>query len=448
MNRFRSDETGQSLVLIAIMMSVIFGVAALAVDAASWMQRHHQAQVVADSAALAAANCLANPGTASGSIELNGSSQPLPACSNGTDTTDASTVAQDYAKANGLTITTPSSQITFDTSTDHVTVSATATSPGFFSNLFGIHSTTQTAGSQAKWTTASNSSCSSAGSSCAAVFAMGSSCSNTGSQPGGSPIIFSGSGDTLNGLVHSNGSIYEAGGGSQTLGPTTFGNGSGCEVDTDHESGDTWNGSSTIPTTGEAPITTWPEDYTTVVTACGGGLTYACTGPGGTPSYCTKAAANFTFGSGQTTPISGQVWCATGTGTASTPSTWNGLFDFQSSATTLTGNWIGGTVDLDENGWTLSPQLTSFPLLYATGSGNCSSGTNGGVCMTGGSQTVNGSIFAPNGWIEFNGGSSTTTNFLEAQTIYFNGGSNHIIGSGPTSLSGGGVTAGADSLTQ
>ena len=101
---------------------------------------------------------------------------------------------------------------------------------------------------------------------------------------------------------------------------------------------------------------------------------------------------------------------------------------------------------MGQNGFTLSPQLTSFPVLYATGAGNCSSASSGGVCMTGGNQTINGAIFAPNGWIQFNGGSSTSDNFLEGQYIDFIGGSNNILGDGPTSL-GGSSGSGGDSLT-
>ncbi len=42
-------------------MVVMLGMAALGIDVATWYTEHHQTQVVADSAALAAANCLAHP---------------------------------------------------------------------------------------------------------------------------------------------------------------------------------------------------------------------------------------------------------------------------------------------------------------------------------------------------------------------------------------------------
>ncbi len=432
MRRLYSDQGGQSLVIVAIAMLVMLGVAALTIDVGSWYTKRHQAQVAADAGALAAANCLATA-----------------ACTSTAPNGDAALVATTIAAANGVPI--PASDVSFTGNT--VKVTAQNAAPSYFANVVGIHGTTAVASASASWT-AGTTSCATAGSGCAAVFAMGSSCSLGGTPPG-SPIIFAGSNDTIQGIVNSNGSIYEAGGGSQTLGPTRFGNGSGCEIDTSNESGDTWGGSSTMPTTGQAPITTWPDDYTQVVTNCGGSYPACYTSQTdngnaalvGLPTYCTQAAANFTFGSGETTLTTGQVWCAYGTGTKSQPATWNGLLYFQSSASTATGNWIGGTVEMGENGFTLSPKLTSFPVLYATGSGDCSNDSNGGVCMTGGNETVNGAIFAPNGWIEFNGGSSTTDNFLEAQGIYFDGGSNMILGDGPTSLSGN-SGGGTDSLTQ
>ncbi len=83
----------------------------------------------------------------------------------------------------------------------------------------------------------------------------------------------------------------------------------------------------------------------------------------------------------------------------SAPSTWNGLIYFkdQGPSSTITGDWIGGTIELGGAGWTLSTDLTTFPTIYATGSGNCSPESSGGMCTSGGSQTINGAIFAPLG---------------------------------------------------
>lgn len=485
MHRFRPEETGQSLVLVAITMTVIIAVAAFAIDAASWMQRHHQTQVVADSAALAAANCLANPGASGSSIDIDGTAQPVPACSSGTDTTAAATVAEDYAQANGVAITNPSKQISFNTSTDQVTVSASATSGSFFATLFGIKSTTQTAGAQAKWTAPSNNTCTTAGSSCAAVFAMGTSCSSAGkTPPSTSPIVFGGSGDTITGSVHSNGSIYENGGGNETLGTTTYGNGSGCAIDySSGGGGDTWGGSSTPPSSGVAPLP-WPIDYSKVLTACGGADQVACTGPcvntknastdpctpasasattdkcekstdgcTGTPAYCTQGNASYDFGSDTLT--NNNVWCAYGSGTPSDPSTYNGTIEFQygnlgSSSSPFYGTWIGGVIDLENASYlTTQTSTPTYPVFYANTTMTCASKTTQvSVCMSAGSSLINGAMFAPNGWIEFSGNGTTTSNFLEGQGIYFNGGSQTVLGLGPTNITGGPAKQGTDTLSQ
>ncbi len=93
LRRARREESGQSLIIVAFAMVVVIGISAMAIDVASWYVKHHQAQVVADAAALAAANCLANPNKG-----------PAPQCTSGTDTTTATTVAQAYGTDNGVTL--------------------------------------------------------------------------------------------------------------------------------------------------------------------------------------------------------------------------------------------------------------------------------------------------------------------------------------------------------
>ncbi|HWF74430.1 MAG TPA: hypothetical protein VG186_13865, partial [Solirubrobacteraceae bacterium] len=275
---------------------------------------------------------------------------------------------------------------------------------------------------------------------CAAIWA-----SDTNCTAGNYAVIFNGSGDTVTGGVHSNGGI-DLIGGSQTLGPTTYGNGSGCAVTTGG-SGDTY----TSGPTAEAAILTWPEDYSTVLTSCGGVGQVACTGPGGTPSYCTTAAANYTFTSGGTTDVTNNVYCAYGTGTPSTPSTWNGVIYFESgslgtSTTPLYGTWIAGTVEVGHKSYLSTQTATpTYPLFYAVGSGTCSSASVGGVCMTASGSVVDGDIFAPNGTIEFNGAGGTA-NFLESKDVNLVGGT--FSGDGPQVTGGGsGTTTGSDTLT-
>ena len=54
------DESGQVLVFVAFILTVIVGMAALVVDVGSWYQAHRHLQTAADAAALAGAQELPN----------------------------------------------------------------------------------------------------------------------------------------------------------------------------------------------------------------------------------------------------------------------------------------------------------------------------------------------------------------------------------------------------
>jgi Flp pilus assembly protein TadG len=420
LSSLRRDERGAVIVIVAVSMVAFLGMLAVAIDLGGWYQTHRHAQGTADAAALAAANYIAN-GT--GTVVSN-----EPAATN---------IAIAYASNNGLTIT--SSNVSYTTTTVSVTVPTTA--PSYFAHVVGIGSQSVSATAVASWNITSTA-CATPGNTCYAIFASDTSCASGSST---AAISFNGAGDTITGGVNSNGSIYLQGGGNQHLGPTTYGTGTGCTATPGNGSGDTF----TSGPTAQAPTTTWPEDYSTILTACGGTGKVACTGPGGTPAYCTKAQASYTFSSDTLT--TDNVYCAYGTGTPSTPTTWNGLIEFEygglgSASTPILGTWIAGTIDVDHQSY-LAPQTTTptYPLFYAVGSGTCSSATVGGVCMTASSSQVSGAIFAPNGTIEFNGAGSTA-NFLESKDVNLLGGA--FSGSGPL-LSGGGSgsSSGSDALT-
>ena len=136
LRRLRSDQSGQSLVIMSVAMLMVLGIASVSIDAASWDVKHHQDQVVADAAALAAANCLANPNTGQNSTAV-------PQCTTTTDTTDAQKVAVAYAAQNGLTITT--GNVNVNTTSDTVTVAAHSTAKSYFAGLSGITSGAQSA---------------------------------------------------------------------------------------------------------------------------------------------------------------------------------------------------------------------------------------------------------------------------------------------------------------
>ena len=396
------------MVIAAGTMLAMLAMAAFAIDVGSWYQVQRHAQGTADAAALAGA-------------------QDLPAAQ-----TTATADATSYVSKN-MPGATPT--ITFPTSTEiKVVVSTTAKS--FLGGLLNVTSANVSASAVAS-ETPGGSTCSSPGVGCYAIYASDANCSSNYS------VIFNGAGNTVTGGVQSNGSI-DLIGGSQQLGPTYYSNGSGCKVTTGG-SGDTY----TSGPTAQAPLTAWPFDYSQILTACGGTGQVACTGPGGTPSYCTQAAASYDY---PTNAIStNNVYCAYGTGTKSDPSTWNGLIyfhsgSFGSSTTPLYGTWIGGTIEVGRQSF-LAPQASTpnYPVFYATGSGNCSSSSNGGICMVASGSGVNGGMFAPNGTIEVNGGSGTA-NFLESKDVNLVGGS--FTGDGPTTGTVVSSSAGSSALLQ
>ncbi len=116
--RFR-DETGQALILPAIMLTFLLGMTALVLDVGSWYSAQRHAQAVVDAAALAAAQALPN------------------------DTTTATAQAIDYAHRNGGAI--GAGDITYSNSLeplDTVTVQMREVEPTFFAKLFGLDTVT------------------------------------------------------------------------------------------------------------------------------------------------------------------------------------------------------------------------------------------------------------------------------------------------------------------
>jgi Flp pilus assembly protein TadG len=405
-----AGETGQSLVVVVLAMFVVIAMAAMAIDLSAWYQKHHEAQVSADAAALATANC-----------EAQGK------CNNTTGTQ----TAVNYVSTNsGVTI--PSSDVTIANQT--VTVRTPLPAPSFFaaavSSAFG--SSTQTATAKATWKTY-GSDCTVTSGRCAFIFANDNSCSGIGAS-----ISTSGTAGVLNGTVISNSNI--------TWGAN--GNPGGTAYATENvlcggASGTSWANKTTYSVSAYWP-NDWPINYANVYPACGPSLTYQCTGPYGTPSYCTDAS-NTGFGTGYT-PFSGnQFYCAYGpTGTPSQPSTWNGTIVVDSSLSGDHTTFIGGTISIPST-ITLSPYTGSNLLAYATGTGdpnpaNCSSGTVDAFCLTGdgNSGNISGDVFVPNGGAYFNlGGNDNYTGFIQGYDVTY---SSHGTdsGDGPTTSSAGG----------
>ena len=442
LRRIRREEHGQSLVVVTLAMVVVLGVCAMAIDVSSWYVKHHQTQVVADAAALAAANCLANPNTGAS-----------PQCTSGTDTTDATTVAEKYGTANGVTLTP--SEISINTTTDRVTITASNTSGGMFSKMLGVNNATVSAGATAGWAATTSTVCTAADESagdCYAIYAANATC---GSNDG---FINDETGETITGAVHSQGSMNVSNGTFTFNGPITYSS-SNCTY-TPAQNG-TETGKYTPQAGGNEPANFWPLNYATVFGACGPTATYQCTtvnGIANVPSYCTDvttSASGFVFGwnNNGTEPYSGHVYCSIGTGTASTPSTWNGPIIFSdgadcgSSSSPIAATFIGGYINSSSSTMYLQPNASMDNLLmWANDTDSAAGGTSNAIELANGNYYVAGTLFAPSGTVNLNSTSASAA-FLEAQNVNIQNLS--FTGDGPlapgTSASS---TSGSDSLVQ
>jgi formylmethanofuran dehydrogenase subunit C len=415
---------------MGLVMVVVMGVAGLSIDAATWDVKHHQDQVVADSAALAAANCLANPNTGQNTASV-------PQCTSSTDTADAQKVAVAYAAQNGLTITT--GQVSVSGST--VTVNAQSTTPSYFAKVAHVGNVSESANASAGFMTASTGAstlswgCTTAqqnSSGCDAIYAADTSCGSSNGWTAYSTSI------AVNGTVDSQGAINLTNGSYALNGAATYSN--AC----------TYSGSASPAPTAVADPThaTWPADFSKVFTSCGSGYSYQCTGPGGTPSYCTYAAASYNV-----TGLSNGVYCVYGTGTPSTPSSWNGNITITNGASfSASVTLIAGSIQATGIAMTLTP-YSNFCTMYALDTNSTAGGSNSNspIYLQNGTYSTAGGTFAPNGTITVQG-TAISSGFLEALDVLTYNGSFSITGTGPSSSSGATVTtsstAGSDSLTQ
>ena len=432
-----SSQSGQSLVIMSVVMTAVLGMAAVSIDAASWDVKHHQDQVVADAAALAAANCLANPNTGPNSTTV-------PQCTSTTDTTDATQVAVTYARQNGLNITTSNVNVTGS----QVKVTANSSSPSYFARIAGVRSASESASATAGFTggTASTT-CTAAQQSagnCYAIYTQDPNCGTSDGWVTGSASV------TITGAIHTQGTMnFGSGGGTYTFtGPATYSSGN-CTVTVPQNS--TMKGST--PTAGDNQTSTyWPINYATDFPACSATGTYQCTGPDGTPSYCTISSSSGSISLNWSNTLGG-VYCAYGTGTPSTPSSWNGAITLNSnsngtSSAPASVTFIAGYVNATSESNYLQPAMDGC-LMYVLDSNSQagSANSNYAVSLSNGSMYLSGTIFAPNGTIYLNG-VSLTTGFLEGYSV--NSSNLTFTGNGPLATSGGSSSSssGTDSLTQ
>lgn len=462
LRRAIAEEAGQSLIIIALAMTAFAGAGALAIDVSSWYSQRHQDQLVADAAALAAANCLANPSSPTG---LG------PACNGSTATTQATqaqTVAIDYAAKNGLTLsagqvhvctTSQPSACAPNQPNQSVAIDANANVPGLFASLFSIHTVSTSAGATASWKTGGPSSCTASAQSqglCYAIYTQNATCGSTDG------FTTSNTYEVITGAIHSQGALNISSGTFKFQGPLTYSSGN-CTV-TVPSSAYLGGGNYTPAAGGNQPANYWPIDYSTVFPACSSTGTYRCTtvnGINGVPSYCTDASTSssgITFSSANADElVADHVYCSIGSGNPSNPATWNGPIDFTdgasagSSKSPLPVTFIGGYIDSGSTSpLYLEPAPNTDNCLFYALDADSNAGSAGSAIDIGNSDyQLAGSMFAPNGTISMG---STYLNeaamFLEAQNV--NATSLTFSGSGPVVSTSGtpSSSSGTDSLTQ
>lgn len=410
------DEGGQSLIVMVVTMAVILAIAAFAIDVGGWYATRHHAQVAADAAALAGANCMANGGTVS-------------SCTTGT--TSPATVVSD----NGFS----SETVSFNSpGTKKITVTVKSTGSTVFSGVFGMGGPAITATAVASWTGASTATCT-AGSTCDFAFAS----SQSSSSPG--LTITSG---TINGSVVSDCAIDNGAGSGTFTGSVTYGPGTSC------------NSSSTgLPSSATAAtsLLCFPIDYSGLTqnpSACGG--TDSSPGFSATSSYCTVTETGSATVNANATP---GVYCfppgsiaTIGPGTAqSGPG--EGItiiapqFVYVSNATTVIYPYQTASGPLANNELAFYQYSANYTGWNSTNGGCSSIGPT--FAMSGNKKlTMNGAVFAPCAAFVYNDNNAPAwTGFVEAYSVQLDG--SKFSGDGPSPSSGPqSNTAGTDQLTQ
>ncbi len=345
LRHMRRDEGGSVLVMIAILLPVMLGMGALAIDVAGWYQTRRQLQSAADAAALAGMQDLPTSATAS---------------------TDAQNYVIKNASGAGTTVTTP-----FNSDSNQIKVTVTKSYPSIFGGLLGLGSVQISASAVAKKT--------GTGSSKSALFASNTACGGTNGV-----YIVSNNVNVIGG-THSNGNLYLNANNDQ-LGPTSYGGPNGCSY-SNYGNNNTFGGPGTPI---QDPNTEgWPEDFIA------------------NPPTCTNTASSFSW-SGNNITIPPGVYCATGSsGITITGNNivGNGV-TFKASTFSLTGNnfamtaafqdllfYYTGTGAFSIDGNNLTGQTIFAP--------------NGTISITGNNGTSSGFVEGKN--VQINGNNLTFT---------------------------------------
>jgi len=146
-------QKGQTLMLVAVSLTALIGLAALAIDVTTLYLAHSEAEKVADAAALAGAKAFVSTGFTSGGLGdwNNGGVQAL-ACNGSTGYADLQALAAANQNTVGGAVPTVTTACNFGTAQNpQITVTVTRTAlPTFFSRIFGRRTAQVTATSKAE----------------------------------------------------------------------------------------------------------------------------------------------------------------------------------------------------------------------------------------------------------------------------------------------------------
>ena len=382
-------EDGVVLVLTAICLLVFLGAAALAVDLASFYGAQKRAQSAADAAALAASHSVAE----NSQLDYAGATATVNAY-----------VARNDPGATAL--------ISYPAGTHNIRVTVNQTVPTFFARIWGQTSENISASATANANNPAPS---------AALFAADTTC---GSQNG---IFFTGNSTvTIDGSVHSDGTLTFGGAGSQSItGSASYGGPNNCSVspsDPSVAADGVWRDPADVP---------WPKDYTPVQDICSASY----------PWVHTSTSA-MTFSGNSTTTLSG-VYCAPSIAFQGS-GTYDGNATFIATAGTFT---MSGNVTFN-----VAPDSTDLATYLGAGSDltdltamqRLPAGSTGTMQINGNSLNA-GSFFAPDqgSLVQVNGNTTGTlqtcptgqvcnSGYIEGWDIQLNGNSALAIkGTGP-----------------
>ena len=430
----RGGESGQSLVLIVMSMTLIVLVAAFAIDASEWFAKHHQAQVSADASALAAANCLATQ-----------------KCTSTVSGGDAYTTATNYASTDGV----PASSVTFGGG--FVTVTTATPAPISFAGSLGIHPTAQ-ARAVASYDVATPA---------ADLFAQdcsnprllqpitSSTCTVSCTSPG-ITVATNGNGG-ITGAIQTNGSlsINEGGSGSVTLGDMLYGDpATGAPNCHDQTYANYTPGGAVLqygPPQEEPTFAAFPDTYNAAVatTNCTNPSVYFGTGTaqtsgsnkgqtlGNSPTY--TGSNNISIQTGTTivgNVIQGIVTVDGSWGMTGTPVTIcalgfnvpNNINSAQLTSVTLSALGSAPSISISGNGFGMTPNPNNTPdtgqkgpaLAIYDAATICTKPSDGLDLSKTNNDQIAGAVYVPASCITM-GGNNGGVSFWEANTITFNG---------------------------